>query len=108
MHAVRATLAAPRTVAGGFRTLITCGDNGGGGGGGAPRLLRFMTAHHLLKTYYMPLLARPLMFFRQEMSPAGMTPPPSQQHLFWITCVSDKHRDVCSRQMMSAWSCSGI
>ena len=78
VHVVRATLAAPRTVAGGFRTLITrssmadsqsgsrsgSGAGGGGGGNRQPRLLRFMTAHHLLKTYYMPMIARPLMFWR--------------------------------------------
>jgi hypothetical protein len=51
---IRKTLACRRTVLGGFRTLIK--DRG--------RPLRFMTAHHLLKTYYLPALTRPLSLLR--------------------------------------------
>lgn len=63
VHIIRATLAARNTVAGGFRTLITASTS-------SPhsqsplRLLRFMTWHHFVKTYYIPLLARPQMLLR--------------------------------------------
>lgn len=55
VHLMRRTLADPATVVGGFRTLI-CGSDG--------RLLKFMTAHHLVKSYYLVFLARPLMWLR--------------------------------------------
>ena len=51
----RAVLSSPRTVLGGFRTLIRSGDE---------YTLRFMTAHHFVKTYYLPGLVRPLDFAR--------------------------------------------
>lgn len=52
---IRRTLRPPRTVLGGFRTLI-CSDDG--------RMLRFMTTHHLLKTHYLPAVVRPLAYLR--------------------------------------------
>ena len=52
---VRAVLADPRTVLGGFRVLITAPDG---------TLMRFQTAHHFAKTYYMPAIARPISFLR--------------------------------------------
>ncbi|BDA48667.1 probable glucosyl-3-phosphoglycerate synthase at N-terminal half [Coccomyxa sp. Obi] len=51
---VRKALADGRTVLGGFRTVIKVQD----------RPLIFMTIHQYLKTYYLPLLLRPLSFFR--------------------------------------------
>ncbi|CAL8463467.1 g3001 [Coccomyxa elongata] len=51
---VRKALADGRTVLGGFRTVIKVQD----------RLLIFMTIHQYLKTYYLPLLLRPLSFLR--------------------------------------------
>ena len=55
VRVVRETMGEPGTVLGGFRTVIE-------GTGGRP--LRFMTTHHFAKTFYLPLLARPLSFFR--------------------------------------------
>ncbi|EIE27508.1 nucleotide-diphospho-sugar transferase [Coccomyxa subellipsoidea C-169] len=52
--AVRRALADRRVVLGGFRTVIE----------GQDRPLLFMTVHQYLKTYYLPLLLRPLSFFR--------------------------------------------
>lgn len=51
---VRQTLSDGRTVMGGFRVLIK--HQG--------RLLHWMTFHQLIKTYYAPLLLRPLSFAR--------------------------------------------
>ena len=56
---VHQTLADPPTVLGGFRVLIT---NPAGG------LMRFQTAHHCAKTYYMPAIAKPISFYRQAPS----------------------------------------
>ena len=52
---VRTVLTQPRTVLGGFRTVIrsTSGST-----------LRFMTAHHFLKTHYLPGLVRTLDYIR--------------------------------------------
>ncbi|KAK9867809.1 hypothetical protein WJX84_009454 [Apatococcus fuscideae] len=55
VNAVRRTLFPPRTVLGGFLVLIKTAPD---------KLLWFMTGHHLLKTFYIPLLARPLSTFR--------------------------------------------
>ena len=56
---VHRVLADPRTVLGGFRVLVT--DPAGG-------LMRFQTAHHYAKTYYMPAIAKPVSFFRRAPS----------------------------------------
>jgi hypothetical protein len=45
--------ASAATLLAGFRTLIERRDGS---------LLRFMTVHHLLKSYYLVMLARPLMW----------------------------------------------
>lgn len=63
VHVIRATLAATGTVAGGFRTLITC-STCPPSSRGPLQLLRFMTWHHFFKSYYIPLLARPQMLLR--------------------------------------------
>ena len=55
--AVRAALAEGRAVLGGFRTLISLDG----------RPLRFMTAHQLVKTYYIAALLRPLAFLRSRL-----------------------------------------
>ena len=55
MQAVRRALAEGRMVLGGFRTIIRAEDG---------RPLAFMTAHQLVKTYYIPALLRPLSFLR--------------------------------------------
>jgi hypothetical protein len=57
--AVRTALRDRRTVLGGFRTIIKLQ--------GKP--LRVMTVHQLIKTFYIPLLFRPLSFIR---SAAGL------------------------------------
>jgi hypothetical protein len=54
IEVVRKTLAHQGTVLGGFRTVIKHKD----------RVLGFMTFHHFVKTYYLPLLTRPLSFLR--------------------------------------------
>ena len=51
---VRQTLSDGRTVLGGFRVVIKHGA----------RTLRWFTLHQLIKTYYAPLLFRPLSFAR--------------------------------------------
>lgn len=51
---MRRALADRRVVLGGFRTVIE----------GQDRPLLFMTVHQYLKTFYLPLLLRPLSFFR--------------------------------------------
>ena len=56
---VRSTLADPRVVLGGFFTLIQSP------GEGSTRTLKFHTAHNFIKTYYAPLLFRPLSFLRR-------------------------------------------
>ncbi|KAJ9514068.1 hypothetical protein QJQ45_021164, partial [Haematococcus lacustris] len=53
LTAVRQELSRPATVLLGFRTLIQ-GSNGG--------TLRWMTWHHLVKTWYCPMLLRPVAF----------------------------------------------
>lgn len=55
VHIMRCTLADPGTVLAGFRTLIERRDGS---------LLRFMTCHHLVKSYYLVMLARPIMWLR--------------------------------------------
>eukprot|EP00884_Botryococcus_braunii_P012524 jgi/Botrbrau1/21272/Bobra.39_2s0061.2 len=54
IRVVRKTLSHRQTVLGGFRTVIK--HDG--------RVLGFMTWHHFVKTYYLPLLVRPLTFLR--------------------------------------------
>ena len=51
---VRQTLSDGRTVLGGFRVVIKHRD----------RTLHWFTLHQLIKTYYAPLLFRPLSFAR--------------------------------------------
>ena len=63
---VRRALADPAVVLGGFRVIIT--DPGSGG------LMRFQTAHHWAKTYYMPALLMPLRFWRCALGRAVGTP----------------------------------
>lgn len=53
---VRGVMADPNKVLGGFRTIIQTGG----------RRLHGMTFHHLVKTYYVALLLRPLAFARYE------------------------------------------
>ena len=52
--AMRAVLKEPRTVLGGFRTVIRSGD----------RRMNFFTFHQFIKTYYVAALVRPLGFLR--------------------------------------------
>eukprot|EP00892_Ulva_mutabilis_P001662 jgi/Ulvmu1/11497/UM077_0046.1 len=61
VHVIRYELASDRTVAGGFVTRITH----------AGRILPWQTTHHLLKTFYMPLLLRPWSFLHGLRSVLG-------------------------------------
>ena len=51
---VRGVMANPTTVLGGFRTIIRTND----------KTLHGMTLHHLVKTYYIAMLLRPVAFVR--------------------------------------------
>ena len=51
---MRAVLKEPRTVLGGFRTVIRSGG----------RRMNFFTFHQFIKTYYVAALVRPLGFLR--------------------------------------------
>lgn len=51
---IREVLADGRAVLGGFRTVIMDGE----------RRMKFMTAHQLVKTWYLVALFRPLSFLR--------------------------------------------
>lgn len=53
---IRKTLSNGKVVMGGFRVII---EHKG-------RKLHWMTFHQLIKTYYAPLLFRPLSFFRSD------------------------------------------
>ena len=54
MECMRKTARDKRVVLGGFRTVIKDGD----------RTMIFMTAHQLIKTFYIAALFRPLSFLR--------------------------------------------
>lgn len=64
VQVIRNTLSHRGTVLGAFRTVIKHGG----------RTLGFMTWHHLVKTYYLPLIARPLSFLRYQ-RPSSAFPP---------------------------------
>lgn len=89
----RYELASDRTVAGGFVTRITHGGH----------ILPWQTAHHLLKTFYMPLLMRPRGFaqglrcvlgalpcrYRSAPAPCPCLVPPVHVGLLqrrWVQC----------------------
>lgn len=61
VRAVRAALARPRVVLGGFTTLMDRPDGRG--------LLLFHTFHHFVKAYYPVLLLRPLSLVRWGHAP---------------------------------------
>ena len=62
VNIVKGVMAQPQTVLGGFRTIIQTDG----------KQLRGMTLHHLVKTYYIAALVRPLSFLRY--GTAGIEP----------------------------------